>query len=119
MNIIRQRRKAKLIKLLFVAICGSVASQNVVAIDNDLAMTQVKAMVCKDNLTIDQTLEQSIKSNSQRDAGWRAFQQEGYVDVERAILVSKATELRYRWRVSDDGSVLAGSERAEKLCRAN
>ena len=94
-------------------------SQSASALDCDAATAQVKAMICKDNMTIDQTLERSIKNNSQRDVGWRSFQEDGYIDVERAILVSKATELHYRWRVRNDGSILAESERAEKLCTSN
>lgn len=89
------------------------------AVDAEVATTQVKTMACKDNMTIDQALEYNVKSNSQRDVGWRTFQEEGYVDVERAIMVSKAAELRYRWRVNNDGSILAKSERAEKLCGLN
>lgn len=86
------------------------------AIDSDLATNQVKALTCKDNMTIDQALEHAAKANSQRDIGWRSFQENDYVDVERAIMISKAVELRYRWRVNNDGSILAKSERAEMLC---
>ncbi|MCQ8180394.1 hypothetical protein NP603_04680 [Methylomonas sp. SURF-1] len=83
------------------------------------ATSLVKNIMCKDQMTIDQALEHTVKSTSQRDIGWRSFQEDNYIDVERAILVSKAVELRYRWRVNDDGSVLATSDRAEKLCSAN
>jgi hypothetical protein len=86
------------------------------AITPEQAFEQVKNQPCQNNLTTDQTLEQSIRSHSQRDIGWRTFQEEGYYDVERAILVNKGMELHYRWRVHLDGSIAAENERAAKLC---
>ncbi|MBS4052380.1 MAG: hypothetical protein KGZ69_14425 [Methylomonas sp.] len=87
------------------------------AVDIHQASQQVKARFCKDNLTIDQTLDKSIKSHSQRDIGWRVFEEDGYYDIERAVLINKAMELRYRWRVFADGSMQPQNERAENLCR--
>lgn len=85
-------------------------------IDISQAAAQVKSLSCKENLTVDQTLDKSIKSHSQRDIGWRAFQEDDFFDIERAVLINKGMELRYRWRVSIDGSVKPQNERAEKLC---
>lgn len=106
--------KAPALMLSTVLSSGYVPCAN--AIDTEQATTQVRTMICKDNMTIDQALEHTVKTNSQRDNGWRSFQEDDYVDVERAFMVSKAVELRYRWRVGNDGSILAKSERAEKLC---
>ena len=86
------------------------------ALDVDQASTQVKNLACKDNLTVEQMLDQSIKSHSQRDIGWRNFQEDGYIDVERAVLINKSMEMRYRWRVKADNSITPQSDRAEKLC---
>lgn len=107
------------IKLIGLLLCSTLAYGYLPAanaIDADIATNQVKAMSCKDNMNIDQALEHAVKINSQRDVGWRSFQEDGYVDIERAIMISKAVELRYRWRVNNDGSIMAKSDRAEMLC---
>jgi hypothetical protein len=88
------------------------------AMDISQASEQVKTMSCKDNLTVDQVLDKSIKSHSQRDIGWRAFQETDYVDIERAVLINKAMERRYRWRVFKNGSIEPQTDRAENLCSA-
>lgn len=86
------------------------------ALDSVQASQRVKTQFCQDNLTVDQALDKSIKSHSQRDIGWRAFQEADYYDIERAVLINKAMELRYRWRVFSDGRIQPQSPRAEKLC---
>ncbi|MEY4211734.1 MAG: hypothetical protein RLZ92_2115 [Pseudomonadota bacterium] len=86
------------------------------ALDAEQASAQVKNLPCKDNLTVEQTLDQSIKSHSQRDIGWRQFQEDDYIDIERAVLINKSMEMRYRWRVKADNSITPQSDRAEKLC---
>ncbi|MFM8340583.1 MAG: hypothetical protein ACKN9F_00015, partial [Methylomonas sp.] len=86
-------------------------------LDAEQASTLVKNLTCKDNLTVEQVLDQSVRSHSQRDIGWRAFQEDGYIDVERAVLINKSMEMRYRWRVeNNDNRITAKSDRAEKLC---
>jgi hypothetical protein len=59
------------------------------ALDADQASAQVKNLPCKDNLTVEQVLDQSVRSHSQRDIGWR---------------------------VKADNSITPQSDRAEKLC---
>lgn len=86
------------------------------ALTADEAMHMVKQTVCKEGLTIEQVLDSSIKATYQRDIGWRYFQQEAYVDIERAVLINKSSELRYRWRVDANGGMAPASDRAEKLC---
>ena len=88
------------------------------AVSSDEASQYVKAQPCRDNQTVDQILDQSVKSHSQRDIGWRTFQEEGYYDVERAVLINKGMELHYRWRVNVNGHIDAQNERASKLCTA-
>ena len=89
------------------------------ALDMTEATNQVKALPCKDDQTIEQTLDSSVRRGSQRDLGWRTFQEADYYDIERAVLINKGMELRYRWRVSATGGIAPQSDRAEKLCRAN
>jgi len=88
------------------------------AASQDAALAAVKAQPCKDNINVEQVLDQSIRSHSQRDIGWRSFQEDGYIDIERAVLVNKGMELRYRWRVMADNSIQPNNERAEKLCHS-
>ncbi len=86
------------------------------ALGDEEAIQKTKAQACKSGLSVEQVLEQTIKSHSQRDLGWRAFPGSGYIDVERAVLLNKGMELRYRWRVEAQGEVGPENERAEKLC---
>jgi len=86
------------------------------AITADEALQQVKNVPCKDNQSIEQILDQSVKSHYQRDIGWRQFQQDDYFDIERAVLINKGREMRYRWRVDLTGAIKPENERAEKLC---
>lgn len=107
----------KTIALFWGFIVLSSFSNPSVAIDIDQASQQVKSQFCKDDLTIDQALDKSIKSHSQRDIGWRSFQEGEFYDIERAVLINKGMELRYRWRVAADGRIQPQNERTEKLCR--
>lgn len=53
---------------------------------------------------------------SQRDLGWQVFKEEGHFDVERAFLMNKSMQLRFRWHINADGSIAPASSRAESLC---
>lgn len=68
------------------------------------------------NQTVTEALKHKIKRHSQRDLGWHTFENEGYIDVERTILVNKGKRIRYRWRVNADGNIQAVSKKAKKLC---
>ncbi|NJD06592.1 MAG: hypothetical protein FIA97_08840 [Methylococcaceae bacterium] len=83
------------------------------------ALRRIEQQPCSGGLTVAQVLDRTIKSHSQRDLGWRSFPGNGYVDVERAVLVNKGMELRYRWRVELQGTVGPENERAEKLCEGD
>lgn len=75
----------------------------------------VKHQPCKDGESVDQYLGRKL-SSSHRDLGWRVFSSDEGVDVERAFLASKSTEIRYRWRVDNVGQVQAASDRAQNVC---
>jgi len=92
------------------------ASANGFAMTEEDAIQKTKAHACKDGMSVEQTLDSSIKTHSQRDLGWRSFPGNGFIDVERAVLINKGMELRYRWRVETQGTVGPENERAEKLC---
>jgi hypothetical protein len=104
-----------LARLSCLAFCaGFVASAWALAPEEAIQITQNQA--CKGALNVAQALEQTLKSHSQRDLGWRVFPGDGHIDVERAVLVNKGMELRYRWRVEAQGRVGPENERAERLC---
>ena len=77
----------------------------------------VKIQPCTAGATVNQLLDQKIRG-SHRDLGWRVFADDSarVFDVERAVLVSKSMELRYRWRVDASGRIQAVTERAQNLC---
>ncbi len=102
-------------KILLVVI-GCLSMSSVYArINSEQAEMMVKNSNCH-NQTVTEALKHKIKKHSQRDLGWHTFENEDYIDVERAILVNKGKRIRYRWRVDADGNVQAVSKKAEKLC---
>ncbi len=93
-----------------------ITSTSVPALTDEEAIQKTRAAACKTSMTVEQALDHVIKSHSQRDLGWRTFPGNGYIDVERAVLINKGMEMRYRWRVESQGAVGPENERAEKLC---
>lgn len=78
----------------------------------------VKNAPCLDGKSIEAALSEKFKMRSQRDLGWQVFNENGQIEVERAFLMNKSMQLRFRWRVNADGSVAPVSERAQSLCAA-
>jgi hypothetical protein len=88
---------------------GSISTPN-------LAEDLVKSQSCIGDDNVDAFLSRKSR-HSQPDMGWRVFgTEEGGFDVERAFMVSKAMEIRYRWHVSDQGEIHPVNRRAEELC---
>lgn len=79
------------------------------------AKNRVITQACTHGQTVDEVLDHKARP-SRRDLGWRVFEtDDGYV-VERAFMVSKAMEIRYRWHVSAQGEIYAENSRSENLC---
>lgn len=104
----------KNIKGIFILI-ALLSSSTYAAVNHAAAEHVVMTQPCKDGATVEQLLDRELKP-SHRDLGWRVFARDDGFDVERAFLVSKSMELRYRWRVDAAGHGQAVSERAQKLC---
>ena len=85
-------------------------------IDEAKAEEIVKNSPCMDNLTVEEALKDKIRIRSQRDLGWQVFKEEDQYDVERAFLMNKSMQLRFRWHVNADSSISPISKRAESLC---
>ncbi|TRX00893.1 hypothetical protein [Candidatus Methylobacter oryzae] len=105
-------------KLFFVFILNSLIAVNTAyaQVDETTVEEIVKNSPCIGGLSIDAALKDKIKIRSQRDLGWQVFKEEGQLDVERAFLMNKSMQLRFRWRVNPDGSINPVSSRAESLC---
>lgn len=80
------------------------------------AQHKIEATPCG-GTTIGERLADETRIHSRRDLGWRFFPGSGYMDVERALRVSKSMEIRYRWRVDESGTVAALTEPAQELCQ--
>ena len=76
----------------------------------------VRTSHCINNLSVDDVLKDKIRTMSQRDLGWHVFKEEEQYDVERAFLINKSMQLRFRWHVNADGSISPVGKRAESLC---
>lgn len=82
----------------------------------DVAEEMVKSQSCQGSDNVDALLSRKSR-HSQPDMGWRVFgTEDGGFDVERAFMVSKAMEIRYRWHVNDQGEIHPVNRRAEELC---
>lgn len=107
----------KILKLLVFSLSLFFLSNNVHAEINEKTVEIiVKNTNCIEGKTIEDALKDKIKSHSQRDLGWLVFNEDGNFEVERAFLMNKSMQLRFRWRVNPDGIVEPVSSRAESLC---
>ena len=107
----RLKYGGKFIIVLVVLLVHTVYAQ----VDGTSAESIVKNSPCL-NKTIEEVLKDKLKTSSQRDLGWQVFNEDGEFEVERAFLMSKGMQLRFRWHVNPDGSIKPVSGRAESLC---
>ena len=85
-------------------------------VDESTVENIVKNAPCLDGHSIEEALKDKIRIRSQRDLGWQIFNEDGEFEVERAFLMNKSMQLRFRWHVYPDGSIKPVSSRAESLC---
>ncbi len=85
-------------------------------IDESTAEEKVKTALCFDGQTIDQVLKDKFHTRSQRDLGWQVFKEQYQYDVERAFLMSKSMQLRFRWHVNAEGVISSDGGRSSSLC---
>ena len=76
----------------------------------------VKNAPCMPGVSIEQALNDKINLRSQRDLGWQVFKENELYEVERAFLINKSMQLRFRWRLNPDGGIAPVGARAESLC---
>lgn len=84
-----------------------------------LTVNQAEALIknsqCGAGETVDSVLQKKT-SSWQRDLGWQVFENDGSFAVEKSLLVSKSTQLRYRWQIDSQGKISAVTDRAKDLC---
>ncbi len=103
--------------LLILSLIGSVSAATTAAAE--LLPEQAEGIVQQadcNGQTVDEALKSVLKRHSQRDLGWRIFIEGNDIDVERAILINKGRQTRYRWRVDREGAVTPVSKKARQLC---
>lgn len=100
---------------IFVACLLISAPQVKAEIQSEQAQASIESYDCKGQ-TINDVLKHTLKRHSQRDLGWRVFTEADYVDVERAILINKGQQIRYRWRIDNKNHIIPVSKRAKRLC---
>jgi hypothetical protein len=83
--------------------------------DESAAIRALESRACG-SATIGERLGEEIRGHSRRDLGWRLFEEDGHYDLERSLRVSKSMDLRFRWRVYENGTVEPTSEPARRLC---
>lgn len=103
--------------LLMVLLLSGAGQQAVASTSTpNLAEERVRTQTCQGDDNVDAFLSRKSR-HSQPDMGWRVFgTDDGGFDVERAFMVSKAMEIRYRWHVSGQGEISPVNRRAEELC---
>jgi hypothetical protein len=111
----RKEKTLRLFCLILLSLLMAVNKANA-QIDESQAEELVKNSPCIDNQTIDEALKDKIRIRSQRDLGWQVFKEEDQYEVERAFLMNKSMQLRFRWHVNVDGSISPVGKRAESLC---
>lgn len=93
-----------------------IAANTYAQVDETTVEGIVKNSPCLDGLTIEEELKNKIRIRSQRDLGWQVYNEKSQYDVERAFLMNKSMQLRFRWHVNADGTITPVSKRAEALC---
>jgi hypothetical protein len=83
--------------------------------DEAADIAKVEAAACA-GTSVGQRLQEEIQSHSRRDLGWRIFAEDDHRDLERSLRVSKAMEVRYRWRIDAAGKIEPVSDAARQLC---
>lgn len=97
-------------------LCLLLLALTVHADSHDLeAQQKVESLRCG-NTTLALRMADQAQVQSRRDLGWRFYSGDNYIDVERAMRVSKSMETRYRWRVWSNGKIEAISAPAQQLC---
>ncbi len=115
MFLIGQKKTMRLFCFILLNLLMVISKANA-QIDETKVEEIVKNAPCIGKLTIDEALKDKIRIRSQRDLGWQVFKEADQYEVERAFLMNKSMQLRFRWHVNADNSIAPVGKRAESLC---
>lgn len=104
--------------ILLTGLCHASMAMSADALAMDPAIqNEIELAECPNGEKLKQVLEKKSHSPAHRDLGWRLFDDstQGLI-IERAFLVNKGMELRYRWRRTDQDHYIASNERAHHIC---
>ena len=76
------------------------------------AESRVKRLPCSQGGTVQEYLDRKVSNPSVEDHGWSTTSFEEGFEVERRVLLLGTKELKYRWRVTSDGKILAVNSKA-------
>jgi hypothetical protein len=81
------------------------------------AESRVKELPCSQGGTVQEYLDRQVSNPSVEDHGWSATPFEGGFEVERLVLLFGTKELKYRWRVTSDGKIIAVNGKAVSITK--
>ena len=116
MNIFKCPWPARILFLTGSCYASMAISADALAMDQSL-QHEIENSLCPDDQSLSSLLDRKSRSPAQRDLGWRVFSDtEQGVIIERAFLVNKGMELRYRWIRNKKGQFISGNERSHHIC---
>ena len=81
------------------------------------AESRVKELPSSKGGTVQEYLDKQVSNPSVEDHGWSTTPFEGGFEVERRLLLLGTKELKYRWRVTSDGKILAVNGKAASITK--
>jgi hypothetical protein len=81
------------------------------------AESRVKELPCSQGGTVQEYLDKQVSNPGVEDHGWTTTPFEDGYEVERLMLLLRTKELKYRWRVTSNGEILAVNGKAVALTK--
>ncbi|MFY9706811.1 MAG: hypothetical protein WCA42_02880 [Desulfobacterales bacterium] len=81
------------------------------------AESRVKKLSSSQGGTVQEYLDKQVSNPSVEDHGWSTTPSEGGFEVERRLLLLGTKELKYRWKVTSDGKILAVNGKAASITK--
>jgi hypothetical protein len=87
--------------------------------DNDkvAAESRVKELPCSQGGTVQEYFDKQLSNPGVEDHGWSTTPFEGGFEVKKHLLLLGKKELKYRWRVTSNGEVIAVNGKAVALTK--
>lgn len=81
------------------------------------AESRIKKLPCSQGGTVQEYLDKQVSNPSVEDHGWSTKPFEGGFEVERLMILLGKKELKYLWRVTADGKLLAANGKAASITK--